>query len=117
MISAIYNVGVFIVNFLFCVGMNYARDLMVGLFITVTSWVSALVTVLIMAVLVTLSGCALSWYTHFYVSVALYGAAGLAKILLMHSLAKKFYFAVSVLINLFLLFIGNKENSMPLKWI
>lgn len=74
-------------------GMNYARDLMVGLFITVTSWVSAIVTVLIMAVLVTLSGCALSWYTHFYVSVALYGAAGLAKLLLMHSLAKQFYFA------------------------
>ncbi|CAI9617643.1 unnamed protein product [Staurois parvus] len=74
-------------------GMNYARDLMVGLFITVTSWISALVTVLIMAVLVTLSGGALSWYTHFYVSVALYGAAALAKLLLMHSLAKQFYFA------------------------
>ncbi|XP_018415801.1 PREDICTED: endoplasmic reticulum metallopeptidase 1 isoform X2 [Nanorana parkeri] len=73
-------------------GMNYARDLMVGLFITVTSWVSALVTVLIMAVLVTLSGYTLSWYTHFYVAVALYGAAALAKLILMHSLAKQFYF-------------------------
>ncbi|XP_072260327.1 endoplasmic reticulum metallopeptidase 1-like [Pyxicephalus adspersus] len=74
-------------------GMNYARDLMVGLFITVTSWISALVTVLIMAVLVTLSGHTLSWYTHFYVAVSLYATAVLAKLLLMHSLAKKFYFA------------------------
>ncbi|XP_068091599.1 endoplasmic reticulum metallopeptidase 1 isoform X3 [Hyperolius riggenbachi] len=74
-------------------GMNYARDLMVGLFITVTSWVSALVTVLIIAVLVTLTGNALSWYTDFYVSVCLYGAAALAKLILMHTLAKQFYFA------------------------
>ncbi|KAG8536684.1 hypothetical protein GDO81_025849, partial [Engystomops pustulosus] len=73
-------------------GKNYARDLMVGLFINVTSWISALVTVLILAVLVSLTGNSLSWYTHFYVAVALYGAAALAKLILMHTMAKAFYF-------------------------
>ncbi|KAM9329716.1 LOW QUALITY PROTEIN: endoplasmic reticulum metallopeptidase 1 [Gastrophryne carolinensis] len=76
-------------------GMNYARDLMIGLFITVTSWISALITVLIIAVLVTLTGNALSWYTHFYASVCLYGAAALAKLILMHTMAKNFYFTNS----------------------
>ncbi|KAM3937665.1 endoplasmic reticulum metallopeptidase 1 [Leptodactylus fuscus] len=74
-------------------GVNYARDLMVGLFICVISWISALVTVLILAVLVSLTGNALSWYTHFYVAVSLYGTAALTKLLLMHTMAKTFYFA------------------------
>ncbi|KAG9486725.1 hypothetical protein GDO78_006874 [Eleutherodactylus coqui] len=73
-------------------GINYARDLMVGLFISVTSWISALVTVLILAVLVSHTGSSLSWYTHFYVAVCLYGAAAVAKIILMHTMAKTFYF-------------------------
>ncbi|XP_075065388.1 endoplasmic reticulum metallopeptidase 1 [Mixophyes fleayi] len=74
-------------------GTNYAQDLMVGLFISVTSWISALVTVLIIAVLVTIFSNALSWYTHFYVSVSLYGAAAVAKLVLIHTLAKNLYFA------------------------
>ncbi|XP_063770059.1 endoplasmic reticulum metallopeptidase 1 isoform X2 [Pseudophryne corroboree] len=74
-------------------GTNYARDLMIGLFISVTSWISALVMVLIIAVLVTLTSNALSWYTHFYVSVVLYGAAAVAKVVLIHTLAKNLYFA------------------------
>ncbi|XP_056377971.1 endoplasmic reticulum metallopeptidase 1 isoform X3 [Hyla sarda] len=76
-------------------GINYARDLMIGLFISVTSWISALVTVLIIAVLVSLTGNSLSWYTHFYVAVSLYGAAAVAKIILLHTTAKTFYFANS----------------------
>uniref|UniRef100_A0A8C5LN00 Endoplasmic reticulum metallopeptidase 1 n=1 Tax=Leptobrachium leishanense TaxID=445787 RepID=A0A8C5LN00_9ANUR len=76
-------------------GVNYSWDLMCGLFVTITSWVSALVTVMIMAVFVSLTGNALSWYTHFYVSVCLYGSAGLAKIILVHSLAKNLYYTTT----------------------
>ncbi|KAM4052330.1 endoplasmic reticulum metallopeptidase 1 [Anomaloglossus baeobatrachus] len=74
-------------------GTNYARDLMIGLFITVTSWISSLVTVLILSVLVSLTGNAMSWYTHFYVAVSLYGTAAVAKLILMHTMAKIFFFA------------------------
>ncbi|KAE8632937.1 hypothetical protein XENTR_v10001720 [Xenopus tropicalis] len=74
-------------------GTNYARDLVYGFLITLVSWVSALVTVLIIAVLVSLAGKALFWYTHFYVSVFLYGSAAVAKLILVHSLAKTFFFA------------------------
>lgn len=51
---------------------------------------------LILAVFVSLIGQSLSWYNHFYVSVCLYGMAAVAKIILIHSLAKKFYYVVSV---------------------
>ncbi|XP_075683460.1 endoplasmic reticulum metallopeptidase 1 [Rhinoderma darwinii] len=74
-------------------GTYYPRDLITGLFINVISWISALVTVLILAVLVTLTGNALSWYTHFYVAVSLYGAAAVAKLIFMHTMAKTFFFA------------------------
>ncbi|KAG8455174.1 hypothetical protein GDO86_001390 [Hymenochirus boettgeri] len=76
-------------------GTNYAQDLMYGLLITLVSWISALVTVLIIAVLVSLAGRALFWYTNFYVSVFLYGSAAVAKLILVHSLAKTFFFASS----------------------
>ncbi|XP_073525027.1 endoplasmic reticulum metallopeptidase 1-like isoform X2 [Phyllobates terribilis] len=74
-------------------GTNYARDLMIGLFINVTSWISAFVTVLILSVLVSRTGNAMSWYTHFYVAVGLYGTAAVAMLILMHTMAKSFCFA------------------------
>ncbi|MEE6459168.1 hypothetical protein FKM82_000560 [Ascaphus truei] len=73
-------------------GTNYTRDLLYGLGITLISWISAFVTVLIIAVFISLTGQSLSWYTHFYVSVSLYGSAALAKLILLHTLAKKFCF-------------------------
>ncbi|XP_063311179.1 endoplasmic reticulum metallopeptidase 1 [Pelobates fuscus] len=74
------------------IGVHYSWDLMCGLFITIVSWISALVSVLIIAVLISLAGKALSWYTHFYVSVCLYGSAALAKIILVNYLAKNLYY-------------------------
>lgn len=56
------------------------------------SWISTLVTVLIVAVFISLIGRSLSWYTHFYVSVFLYGTAAVVKLIIVHSLAKKFYY-------------------------
>uniref|UniRef100_A0A8C0FJ50 Endoplasmic reticulum metallopeptidase 1 n=1 Tax=Bubo bubo TaxID=30461 RepID=A0A8C0FJ50_BUBBB len=60
--------------------------------LTLISWVCTLVTVLIVAVFVSVIGRSLSWYTHFYVSVFLYGTAAVAKLVLVHTLAKKFFY-------------------------
>ncbi|XP_074876021.1 endoplasmic reticulum metallopeptidase 1 isoform X2 [Buteo buteo] len=59
--------------------------------ITLISWVCTLVTVLIVAVFISVIGRSLSWYTHFYVSVFLYGTAAAANLVLVHTLAKKFF--------------------------
>ncbi|XP_058551841.1 endoplasmic reticulum metallopeptidase 1 isoform X2 [Neofelis nebulosa] len=71
---------------------NYTKDFFCGLGITLVSWFTSLVTVLIIAVFVSLIGRSLSWYNHFYVSVCLYGTAATAKIILIHTLAKRFYY-------------------------
>uniref|UniRef100_A0A7N5P5M8 Endoplasmic reticulum metallopeptidase 1 n=1 Tax=Ailuropoda melanoleuca TaxID=9646 RepID=A0A7N5P5M8_AILME len=74
---------------------NYVKDFFCALGITLISWFTCLVTVLILAVFVSLIGQSLSWYNHFYVSVCLYGTAAVAKIILIHTLAKKFYYVIS----------------------
>lgn len=73
-------------------GVGHMRDLVYGIGIMLISWLSALVTVLIIALFVSVTGHSLSWYTHFYVSVLLYGSAALAKLILVHTLAKKYFF-------------------------
>ncbi|XP_057236121.1 endoplasmic reticulum metallopeptidase 1 isoform X2 [Malurus melanocephalus] len=60
--------------------------------LTLTSWVCTLVAVLMVAAFVSVIGRALSWYTHFYVSVSLYGTAAAANLILVHMLAKKFFY-------------------------
>ncbi|KAM6184068.1 endoplasmic reticulum metallopeptidase 1 isoform 1-T1 [Erethizon dorsatum] len=71
---------------------NYTKDFLCGLGITFISWFTSLVTVLIIAVFVSLIGQSLSWYNHFYVSICLYGTAAAAKIIFIHTLAKRFYY-------------------------
>ncbi|XP_007536139.2 endoplasmic reticulum metallopeptidase 1 [Erinaceus europaeus] len=71
---------------------NYIKDFFCGLGITLIGWFMSLVTVLIIAVFISLIGQSLSWYNHFYVSVCLYGTAAVAKIIFIHSLAKRFYY-------------------------
>ncbi|KAF5912772.1 hypothetical protein HPG69_007762, partial [Diceros bicornis minor] len=71
---------------------NYTKDFFCGLGITLISWFTSLVTVLIIAVFISLIGQSLSWYNHFYVSVCLYGTAAVAKIIFIHTLAKRFYY-------------------------
>lgn len=75
---------------------TYTKDFFCGLGITLISWFTSLVTVLILAVFISLIGQSLSWYNHFYVSVCLYGTAAVAKIIFIHTLAKRFYYVVSV---------------------
>uniref|UniRef100_A0A9L0ISP0 Endoplasmic reticulum metallopeptidase 1 n=1 Tax=Equus asinus TaxID=9793 RepID=A0A9L0ISP0_EQUAS len=74
---------------------NYTKDFFCGLGITLISWFTSLVTVLIIAVFISLIGQSLSWYNHFYVSVCLYGTAAVAKIIFIHTLAKRFYFVIN----------------------
>ncbi|XP_057635172.1 endoplasmic reticulum metallopeptidase 1 isoform X2 [Chionomys nivalis] len=71
---------------------DYPRDFLCGLAITFIGWFTSLVTVLIIAVFISLIGQSLSWYNHFYIAVCLYGTATVAKIILIHTLAKRFYY-------------------------
>ncbi|TRZ14297.1 hypothetical protein HGM15179_012804 [Zosterops borbonicus] len=68
------------------------KKLLTAFSLTLMSWVCTLVAVLMVAVFVSIIGRALSWYTHFYVSVSLYGTAAAAKLILVHVLAKKFFY-------------------------
>ncbi|NXU99671.1 ERMP1 metallopeptidase, partial [Cettia cetti] len=68
------------------------KKLLTAFSFTLMSWVCTLVAVLMVAVFVSIIGRALSWYTHFYVSVSLYGTAAAAKLILVHMLAKKFFY-------------------------
>ncbi|KAM5298948.1 endoplasmic reticulum metallopeptidase 1 isoform 2-T2 [Ctenodactylus gundi] len=71
---------------------TYTKDFLCGLVITLIGWFISLVTVLIIAVFISLIGQSLSWYNHFYVSVCLYGTAATAKVIFIHTLAKRFYY-------------------------
>ncbi|XP_043923132.1 endoplasmic reticulum metallopeptidase 1 [Protopterus annectens] len=71
---------------------NYLKDLIIAVGIFLVSIISTLVTVLIVAALVSLVGQSLSWYSHFGVAVCLYGAAAVAKLILIHTLAKNLYY-------------------------
>lgn len=62
------------------------------------SWFVTLMSVLIVALLVTLLGRSMFWYNHFYASICLYGTAASGKIILIHTLAKNLYYGVSVLL-------------------
>ncbi|NWY69127.1 ERMP1 metallopeptidase, partial [Erithacus rubecula] len=71
---------------------NNLKKLLTAFGITLASWVCTLVAVLMVAMFVSIIGRALSWYTHFYVSVSLYGTAAAAMLILVHMLAKKFFY-------------------------
>ncbi|XP_039535130.1 endoplasmic reticulum metallopeptidase 1-like [Pimephales promelas] len=77
------------------VGCRYTRDLVCAVVMVVLSWGMALLTVLLVAWLVTLMGRSMFWYTHFYAAVSLYGSAAASMILLIHTLAKSLYYRVS----------------------
>ncbi|XP_055036290.2 endoplasmic reticulum metallopeptidase 1 [Misgurnus anguillicaudatus] len=74
------------------VGGRYVRELLYGSCLVVLSWFVTLLTVLIVALLVTLMGRSMFWYTHFYAAVCLYGSAAVGKIVLIHTLAKNLYY-------------------------
>lgn len=80
-------------------GGRYVRDLACATGVAVLSWLVTLLSVLIVALLVTLLGRSMFWYNHFYTSICLYGAAATGKIILIHTLAKNLYYGVSEVFN------------------
>lgn len=86
-------------------GGRYVRDLACATGVAVLSWFITLVSVLIVALIVTLLGRSMFWYNHFYASICLYGAAATGKMILVHTLAKNLYFGVSV-----------KSWGSPIRW-
>uniref|UniRef100_A0A3Q3MCS3 Endoplasmic reticulum metallopeptidase 1 n=1 Tax=Mastacembelus armatus TaxID=205130 RepID=A0A3Q3MCS3_9TELE len=82
-------------------GRRYVRDLACATGVAVLSWFVTLLSVLIIALLVTLLGRSMFWYSHFYTSICLYGAAATGKMILIHTLAKNLYYGVSVLGDLY----------------
>uniref|UniRef100_H3CUG4 Endoplasmic reticulum metallopeptidase 1 n=1 Tax=Tetraodon nigroviridis TaxID=99883 RepID=H3CUG4_TETNG len=73
-------------------GGRYVRDLACATGVAVLSWLVTLLSMLIVALLVTLLGRSMFWYNHFYTSICLYGAAATGKIILIHTLAKNLYY-------------------------
>ncbi|XP_066502735.1 endoplasmic reticulum metallopeptidase 1 [Hoplias malabaricus] len=73
-------------------GVGYVRELLSASCVTLLSWFVTLLSVLIVALLVTLLGRSMFWFSHFYTSVFLYGSAAVGKMLLIHTLAKNLYY-------------------------
>ncbi|CAL9683376.1 unnamed protein product [Knipowitschia caucasica] len=73
-------------------GGRYVRDLACATGVVVLSWFVTLLSVLIVALLVTLTGRSMFWYNHFYACVCLYGSATTGKMVLIHTLAKNLYY-------------------------
>ncbi|XP_039615500.1 endoplasmic reticulum metallopeptidase 1-like isoform X1 [Polypterus senegalus] len=73
-------------------GGKYMHDLLYGIGITVAGWFITLISVLIVAVFISLIGRAMFWYHHFYTSILLYGSVCVAKLLLVHTLAKNLFY-------------------------
>ncbi|XP_018540719.1 endoplasmic reticulum metallopeptidase 1 [Lates calcarifer] len=73
-------------------GGRYVRRLACATGVAVLSWFVTLLSVLIVALLVTLLGRSMFWYNHFYASICLYGAAATGKMILVHTLAKNLYY-------------------------
>ncbi|XP_062868297.1 endoplasmic reticulum metallopeptidase 1 [Trichomycterus rosablanca] len=74
------------------VGGRYTYELVYGSCVLLVSWFVALLSVLIIALIVTLLGRSMFWFTHFHTSICLYGSAAAGKLLLVHTLAKNLYY-------------------------
>lgn len=74
------------------VGGRYVRELAYATGVVVLSWLVTLLAVLIVALLVSLAGRSMFWYSHFYASICLYGSAATGKMVLIHTLAKNLYY-------------------------
>ncbi|XP_067237044.1 endoplasmic reticulum metallopeptidase 1-like isoform X2 [Chanodichthys erythropterus] len=70
----------------------YKCNLVYAVCVVIFSWLVTLVTVLIVALIVTLTGRSMFWYTHFYAAVCLYGSAAAGTIVLIHTLTKDIFY-------------------------
>ncbi|XP_015194061.2 endoplasmic reticulum metallopeptidase 1 isoform X2 [Lepisosteus oculatus] len=75
-------------------GRRCVRELAYAVGVAIMSWFITLLSVLIVALLVSLMGKTMFWYNHFYVSICLYGSAAAGKMILIHTLAKNLYYGL-----------------------
>ncbi|XP_010891145.2 endoplasmic reticulum metallopeptidase 1 [Esox lucius] len=73
-------------------GWRYLKELANATAVVILSWLVTLLTVLILAVLVSLMGRSMFWYNDFYTCIFLYGSAATGTMVLIHTLAKNLYY-------------------------
>ncbi|KAJ7986872.1 hypothetical protein DPEC_G00332910 [Dallia pectoralis] len=73
-------------------GGRYLKELAYGTALVIISWFVMLLTVLILAVLMSLIGRSMFWYNNFCTCIFLYGSAATGTLVLIHTLAKNLYY-------------------------
>uniref|UniRef100_A0A673YAZ2 Endoplasmic reticulum metallopeptidase 1 n=1 Tax=Salmo trutta TaxID=8032 RepID=A0A673YAZ2_SALTR len=77
------------------VGGRYMKELAYATAVVILSWLVTLLTVLIIALVVSLTGRSMFWYNDFYTCIFMYGSAATGTMVLIHTLAKNLYYGVS----------------------
>uniref|UniRef100_A0A4W5PUZ0 Endoplasmic reticulum metallopeptidase 1/1-A TM domain-containing protein n=1 Tax=Hucho hucho TaxID=62062 RepID=A0A4W5PUZ0_9TELE len=77
------------------VGGRYIKELAYATAVVILSWLVTLLTVLIIALVVSLTGRSMFWYNDFYTCIFMYGSAATGTMVLIHTLAKNLYYGVS----------------------
>uniref|UniRef100_A0A8C8H5K7 Endoplasmic reticulum metallopeptidase 1 n=1 Tax=Oncorhynchus tshawytscha TaxID=74940 RepID=A0A8C8H5K7_ONCTS len=77
------------------VGGRYIKELVYATAVVILSWLVTLLTVLIIALVVSLTGRSMFWYNDFYTCIFMYGSAATGTMVLIHTLAKNLYYGVS----------------------
>uniref|UniRef100_A0A673YA56 Endoplasmic reticulum metallopeptidase 1 n=1 Tax=Salmo trutta TaxID=8032 RepID=A0A673YA56_SALTR len=76
-------------------GGRYMKELAYATAVVILSWLVTLLTVLIIALVVSLTGRSMFWYNDFYTCIFMYGSAATGTMVLIHTLAKNLYYGVS----------------------
>nr|XP_046160949.1 endoplasmic reticulum metallopeptidase 1 [Oncorhynchus gorbuscha] len=74
------------------VGGRYVKELAYATAVVILSWLVTLLTVLIIALVVSLTGRSMFWYNDFYTCIFMYGSAATGTMVLIHTLAKNLYY-------------------------
>uniref|UniRef100_A0A8C7QF84 Endoplasmic reticulum metallopeptidase 1 n=1 Tax=Oncorhynchus mykiss TaxID=8022 RepID=A0A8C7QF84_ONCMY len=74
---------------------RYIKELAYATAVVILSWLVTLLTVLIIALVVSLTGRSMFWYNDFYTCIFMYGSAATGTMVLIHTLAKNLYYGVS----------------------
>uniref|UniRef100_A0AAZ3RSJ5 Endoplasmic reticulum metallopeptidase 1 n=1 Tax=Oncorhynchus tshawytscha TaxID=74940 RepID=A0AAZ3RSJ5_ONCTS len=76
------------------VGGRYIKELVYATAVVILSWLVTLLTVLIIALVVSLTGRSMFWYNDFYTCIFMYGSAATGTMVLIHTLAKNLYYGL-----------------------
>ncbi|KAK6315655.1 hypothetical protein J4Q44_G00131790 [Coregonus suidteri] len=73
------------------VGGRYVKELAYATVVVILSWFVTLLTVVIIAFVVSLMGRSMFWYNDFYTCIFMYGSAATGTMVLIHTLSKNLY--------------------------